>query len=384
MTVATGTLNGLIFYANIVKANQDTWLPSNSTNILTIFIAWLNLDLGIETCFFDGLDAYWKTWLQFIFPLYIWGLVVVIIILSRYSSTAAKVFGGNSVPVLATLFLFSYAKFLRTIISILQLSVLEYPHGTKVAVWSYDGNISYLSPIHIPLFLVALAVLLLLWLPYTGVLFFAQCLQKTTKYKVVRLLVRLKPFFDAYFGPLKDKHRYWVGLLLLIRGALYIVFAATRTRWSNIDLLVTLAVVLSLLTYLAYVGLVYRKYYLSLLENSFFLNLGVLAAGTLYIRASGGNQAALAYTSVGISFAQFAVIVLIHVVYLLKGTRVVQWLVGIYYQYFQAPQQVVQPNRDEYEQLEDESAVNREAVGELLISYGDYREPVFKYLDRHT
>ena len=31
----------------------------------------LNLDLGIQTCFSDGLDMYAKAWLQFVFPIYI-------------------------------------------------------------------------------------------------------------------------------------------------------------------------------------------------------------------------------------------------------------------------------------------------------------------------
>ena len=73
LTVAAGTINGLIFYANVVTVNRAIFFPPNQTNILTVFIAWLNLDLGIETCFFDGMDAYAKTWLQFIFPLYIYG-----------------------------------------------------------------------------------------------------------------------------------------------------------------------------------------------------------------------------------------------------------------------------------------------------------------------
>ena len=68
LTVATGTLNGLIFYANIVAANQHTFFPS--TNIIAIFISWFNLELGIDTCFFDGMDFYWKTWIQLAFPTY--------------------------------------------------------------------------------------------------------------------------------------------------------------------------------------------------------------------------------------------------------------------------------------------------------------------------
>ena len=79
LTVAVGTINGLIFYANIIQAAQDTFIPASDTNPLTVFTAWLNLDLGIETCFFHGLDGYWKTWLQFVFPFYIWAIILLII-----------------------------------------------------------------------------------------------------------------------------------------------------------------------------------------------------------------------------------------------------------------------------------------------------------------
>ena len=70
LTIATETLSGLVFYANIVGVNRTMFLPAESTDTLSVFIAWLNLDFGIETCFYNGLDAYTKTWLQFAFPTY--------------------------------------------------------------------------------------------------------------------------------------------------------------------------------------------------------------------------------------------------------------------------------------------------------------------------
>ena len=72
LTVATGTLSGLVFYANIVQANGTIFLSVESTDTLSVFIAWISLDFGIETCFYNGLDAYSKTWLQFVFPVYIY------------------------------------------------------------------------------------------------------------------------------------------------------------------------------------------------------------------------------------------------------------------------------------------------------------------------
>ena len=53
LTVDIGTLNGLTFYMNVVQADRQTFFPSG-----TVFIAWLNLDFGIESCFLLGMDIY--------------------------------------------------------------------------------------------------------------------------------------------------------------------------------------------------------------------------------------------------------------------------------------------------------------------------------------
>ena len=68
MTVAAGTLDGLIFYVNVIHANENILLPFQETNFITVIISWLNLDLGIDTCYFPGMDTYIKTWLQLAFP----------------------------------------------------------------------------------------------------------------------------------------------------------------------------------------------------------------------------------------------------------------------------------------------------------------------------
>ena len=132
LTVAVGTINGLVFYANIVSVNKSVFLDS-SERALSTFIAWVNLDLGIETCFYDGMDAYERTWLQFIFPAYIWVLVGAIIILGNRYPWAARLFGRNPVAVLATLFLLSYAKLLNTLIAALSFTFLDYADGSDVA-----------------------------------------------------------------------------------------------------------------------------------------------------------------------------------------------------------------------------------------------------------
>ena len=85
LTVAVGTLNGLIFYANIIGANTSIFFPTANLKFLSIFLSWVNLEVGFDACFYDGMDTYWKTWLQLAFPIYIIVLVIIIIIVSEYS-----------------------------------------------------------------------------------------------------------------------------------------------------------------------------------------------------------------------------------------------------------------------------------------------------------
>ena len=124
-------------------------------------------------------------------------LAYYFVLTCRYSSKIAKVFGKNSVPVLATLFLLSYAKLIQLIVTALSYTFVEFPYGKK-AVWSADGNIEYLENPHLLLFLAAVAILVFLWLPYT---LSAQWLQKYNLCIITSTLNRMKPFLDAHYGP---------------------------------------------------------------------------------------------------------------------------------------------------------------------------------------
>ena len=37
-------------YCSMVKANEDFFFPNGSVPVVSQFISWLNLDLGIEVC----------------------------------------------------------------------------------------------------------------------------------------------------------------------------------------------------------------------------------------------------------------------------------------------------------------------------------------------
>ena len=322
LTVATGTLSGLVFYGNIIGPNSTIFLPAQSTDAFSVFIAWLNLDFGIETCFYNGMDAYSKTWLQFVFPVYIWVLVGLMIVLSHYSRRFANLLGSNPVAVLATLILLSYTKILRTLIAVFYITYLEYP-TYKRGVWLYDANIDYLSGKHILLFLVAVLVFLFLFLPYTLLLLLGQWLQAISHLRLFSWVnsARLKPFMDSYHAPYKSKHRYWPGLLLMLRFILLLVFALNPQQDSSINLVAILVGTGLLVVWAWLSGGVYRNWCLDALESSFALNLIILAAATSYVNRSQGNQLAVGYTSVSIAFTTFISIFVCHIFQKLRYTK---------------------------------------------------------------
>ena len=286
LTVSTGTLNGLIFYANIVRINHATFFPVQTANafthFLSIFIAWLNLDLGIEVCFFNSMDAYIRTWMQFVFPVYIWILVGLMIYTSRYSTQISKLSGSNTVSVLATLFLLSYAKLLRTIVDAISFTTLTDQHGDTSSVWLLDGNRPAMKGGHIALVVISVITMVAFVIPFTTLVLLAPCLQARSGYRLLRWVNKIKPLLDAYQGPYKDKFRFWTGLTLVLRLGLVAVFGGNALGNPRINLFSVIIVVLVLINN---GNRAYKKTWLNLLESSFLFNLGIISTATLFLKS---------------------------------------------------------------------------------------------------
>ena len=129
----------------------------------------------------------------------------------------------------------------------------------------------------------------------------------------------MKAILDTYHAPYKPIHRYWTGLLLLVHCALFLVFAFNISGDNSINLLVISSATLGIIGWFALSGMVYESWYLNTLEVSFILNIGMLAAATYHVTLSGGSQAAVAYTSVGIAFLTFVGIVIYHIYIRIKS-----------------------------------------------------------------
>ena len=309
ITIATGTIHSLIFYSNLLTINYFS-----QPSVLTVFISWVNLDLGIETCFYNGMSSQAKVLLQLVFPAYLFLLMFLIIILCRYSNFFATLLSKrNPVAALCTLIFLSYSKFLQFIIAALQSTVLVFPDGSRQRVWLYDENVQYFTPRHTPHFLAA-AIIVMAGGLLTLQLFFAQWFPRCSKWKLMKWTRNTKytAFMDAYHAPFTRKHRYWVGLLLLA----LIVHNSISALATNIFLPVLSmgCIAASLLMFKLRKNKIYNSWIRNQLENAFLLNLIFLAFGTLYAKGPKTRNAItiLANLSMGISAALFLIIVCYH------------------------------------------------------------------------
>ena len=347
LTVSTGMINGLIFYSNIVYLNSDTLLPitregnsthlQNAVRILSTFQAWINLDFGIVTCFFDGYDTYISTWMQFVFPLYIWLLILVIVLSSRYSSRISRITTSNTVSVLATLLLLSYAKILKTSIEAFSSVQLQLLDGNMTRdLWRPDSNIPYLGKLHLPLFLMSLVMVLFYVIPFTLLILLRPLLQGKSHYKVLHWINKLKPFLDAFYGPYTSRYRYWPGILLLARVVILGTFAFYSPNDIPFKLLTVSVMATVLLVSWMIIGKINRvslnrTKHLNYLELFLLLNLSVFAALSIYaIKFSSSkikNQQVLAVVMVGTVLLLFCGILGYHLYATISKHRAVRKLI---------------------------------------------------------
>ena len=129
-------------------------------------------------------------------------------------------------------------------------------------------NIDYLQGKHIPLFIFALAIFLILFLPFNFLLLCSPYLQRVSgrMYRshitssLYKIFVgwyddyRILALMDAYNAPYNLEYRYWTGLFLLIRCALFLVFAVNALGNPSTNMLAIATAILGLLILITTIG----------------------------------------------------------------------------------------------------------------------------------
>lgn len=215
LTVTNGNINAFLFYINIISINLSSFFSGHKSIHYTL-ISFANLDLGIVSCFYNGMTGYDKVWLQLVFPSYLIVIAGVLIMASRYFSTMQRLTAQRALPVLATLFLLTYTKVLLTISSVLFFysTVTHLPSNYTTLVWPIDTSVALFGVKFTILFTVCLILFLILLL-FNITLIFTRTLSRFS------YINYFKPLLDSYQGPYKDRFYFWTGLQLLLRAMFF-------------------------------------------------------------------------------------------------------------------------------------------------------------------
>ena len=222
LTVTNGVINTLIFYVNIISINYSQFCFNSNSPDCTL-LSLMNLDLGIETCFYDGMNGYAKMWLQLAFPSYLILIAFVLIIGSRYSPKLQRLTANRVLKVLATIFLLSYTKVLLAACQVLFFfsSVTHLPNKHTTLFWSVSTNVALFRVKFCILYIVCLILFIILLIFNTLLLF----PRTASRWNFINYF---KPLLDAYFGPYKQRYPFWTGLQLLIRSFFFGLSALSR------------------------------------------------------------------------------------------------------------------------------------------------------------
>ena len=261
-------------------------------------------------CYFEGMDAYIKAWLVFLscLPHHCdcsdnthQQVVMEIWEISR------KMEPGGNISYTSAL---SFTKLLRAIIDALPFTSIGYvneTHSLRI-VWLSDASVRYFSAKHAPLGLTAIAISIT-GLLYTIILFSWQWLQKAPNKWIFKWTrnTKLNLFMEAYLAPYKAKYRYWTGLLLLIRIAIYFGIATNKSHDNQTTAIVigiTFAGVVILRTFLE--ESIYRHRFARYLSLSHLLNLLVLCIIKLHCRNAGKSCQIIATRVFLLHFLRFS------------------------------------------------------------------------------
>ena len=223
LTLTTGTLNGIIFYAQTIGIVNTKFLLSHEAissmySLAHVFLSILNLNLGFPFCFYNGMTELWKAGLSLLFPLYLLTIVVVLIILSRYSLRLSNRIAHSSVQVLVTVVYLSFIS-MFTAISNIVISINIYTNDTSnpiLKVWYRDGTVEYGKGGHLILMILTIVVVGPVLLSYVTILVAGRPLMRVD---ILREYIR--PVYEAIHGPYKHNKEFFFTIRLLVLVFLY-------------------------------------------------------------------------------------------------------------------------------------------------------------------
>ena len=332
LTITTGTINGLLFYANIVNIDSNIYFRGTDQRFFLVFISLLNLELGFPLCFYDGMKGNIKLLLQYAFPIYLLLLMLAIRRLGLHTTIMRRILSRfDGIHVFATINYMIFSKLLLTVAySTTFARYVSEDSNQDRFVWFYDGSSNGKDPLTIFTSVLAGLVLFGLILPYILLISFHKYIRKVTssvKYLTkVMSSVCLNALIDATCAPYKDRMRYWFGVRLMLITILYFIVSNLSAHRPHLALTIQHGFMVGY-AFLQIFLQPFKQQSIAILDTSFILNLILLTIGTSYIQRDGGrmkDQSVVVALSVSIAFITFVGILVYHIGKRLYAIRMVK------------------------------------------------------------
>ena len=268
VTVSHGFLNSMLFYCNIITPYQSYLILNSSYYSIMYPIVILNLDIGFPVCFYNGMTSLVRSYLHFVFPIYLWILMGIYTFLSRYQWWQRRWRDSNPAQVFASVMLMSYISTLRACTAALSITHLD--NADHPWRWAIDPSVVYFSLEHAPMGVLSIITILIYIIPAPLFLLFRPLTLRTAWGK------KFLPFYDALWAPFRPRYQFWVVLRLFLR---LFVFALYVPNPLNI-LLLGIFAVFYLLAHIYFKP--FKGEAQNFLDIYLTLNIILLAIGSLY------------------------------------------------------------------------------------------------------
>ena len=228
--VSTAAFYSFLYFYSVLPVFLWVKLPVEGLEALIALISSVtSLDFSLlqytQFCLFSGVKAIHYEFIHYIYPITIGLIIIGIIKADRHCFKKVQLFTGNSaVQVLCIMLLIVYTSISVTSLNI--LLPLFYYNGTTTdsnvkihqAYVYVDPSVEYFDHVHhLPYWIIAFLVEFGFVLPFGVFMVLAPFLMRCFN------LSRVKPLLDEYQNCFHDNHRWFAGVYLLARQALFLI-----------------------------------------------------------------------------------------------------------------------------------------------------------------
>ena len=291
LTLTTGTLNGIIFCAQMIIVID---LPPSPYNIASTLLKGILLfKPNFSLCFYNGMTEIKKSFFGILYPIYLVIILLFLIVVSRFSVQLSNRISGSSIQVLVTVVHLSFSTLFLSIIDVFA-SINVYTNTSETqSVWYRDATKEYGKGSHLVLMIITSLVVGPILGVYMTVLLAGRPLMRIN----YRIREYIRPVYEAIHAPYKrNREIFFVSRLILIIF-IYTLYALFRGH----NIFVFIAIVSPILTtYTALEGLArpFKKMSLNIFNFILISFLSVLYGTDWYLTKNDQNFLILIITDI--------------------------------------------------------------------------------------